>query len=112
MNRVKVDQSGFEYIRFIAAEPRMKYEDGKRLDEQERDGAGTPLFAVTCLAKVAGSAKPDTITVKIPMTEAPAIEEFAKVAFANLSAYAYATRGDRAQLSFSADKIGKAREQR
>ena len=67
---------------------------------------------MTCLAKVAGATKPETITVKIPMAEAPAIDEFSKVAFANLSAYAYATRGDRAQLSFSADKMGKAREQR
>jgi hypothetical protein len=112
MNRVAVDQAGFEYIRFIAAEPRMRYEDGKRLEEQERNDAGTPLFTVTCLAKVAGATKPETITVKVPMVEVLAIEEFTKVAFANLSAYAYAAHGDRARLSFSADKMGKVREQR
>ena len=110
MKRVKVDQTGFEYIRFIASEPRMKYENGQRVDEQERDGNGTPLYTITCLAKVAGTVKPETITVKVPMTAEPNIDEFAKVAFANLSAYAYASKGDRAQLSFSADKIGKARE--
>lgn len=112
MNRITVDQKGFEYIRFIAAEPRMKYEDGRRLDEQERNDGGMPIFTITCLAKVIGAAKPDTITVKVAMAEAPAIEEFTKIGFVNLSAYAYATGSDRAQLSFSADQVGKLQERR
>ena len=107
MNRVTVDQKSFEYIRFIAAEPRMRYEDGRRLEEQEKNAEGVPLFAITCLAKTAGAAKPETITVKVPMEKEPTIAEFEKIGFVNLSAYAYATRGDRAQLSFSADQMGK-----
>ena len=110
MNRVKVDQGGFEYMRFIAIEPRMKYANGRKTDEQERNGEDIPMYTVTCLAKVKGANKPETITVKVPMATEPKVDEFAKVAFANLTAYAYASGNDRAQLSFQAEKMGLARE--
>lgn len=109
MNRVVVDQNGFEYFRFLGADPKMKYQDGQQTGAQDMDENGVPLFNILCLAKAAGASKPETITVKVPMAGAPALDEFAKIAFANLSAYAYAS-GNRAQLSFSADKVGKARE--
>lgn len=109
MNRVVVDQGGFEYFRFLGAEPKMKYEDGQQTGAQDADENGVPLFSILCLAKPAGASKPETITVKVPMAAAPTLDEFAKIAFANLSAFAYAS-GNRAQLSFSADKVGKARE--
>ena len=48
--------------------------------------------------------------MKVPMATEPKVDEFAKVAFANLTAYAYASGNDRAQLSFQAEKMGLARE--
>ena len=65
MNRVFIDQSGFEYIRYLSAEPRMKYVDGEATNEQDRDENGTPLFGIVCLAKQKGATKPETITVKV-----------------------------------------------
>ena len=109
MNRVYVDQNGFDYIRYLSMEPRFKYVDGNQSDEQDTDDDGTPLYSVVCLAKQQGSTKPETITVKMAFTQPPSIEEFSKVRFAGLSALAYPS-GNRAQLSFSAEKIGKAKE--
>lgn len=106
MNRVFVDQNGFDF-RFLTTEPRYKYLNGKVTDEPETDAEGNPLASLICLAKPVGANKPETITVKIPAAGiTSSLEEFDKIAFANLSAYAYAS-GDRAQLSFSADKVGK-----
>lgn len=109
MNRVAIDQGGFEYFRFLSAEPKMKYQDGQATGMQDADDEGTPLFNIVCLAKQNGAIKPDTISVKVPMKAAPAIEEFATIGFVNLTAFAYASN-NRAQLSFSADKVGKTRE--
>lgn len=109
MNRIFVDQSGFDYFRYLSVEPKMKYQNGRATEEQDTDDAGTPLFNIICLAKPTGASKPETISVKVPMSSAPTLEEFALVAFARLSAFAYAS-GDHAQLSFSADKVGKIKE--
>lgn len=108
MNRVKVDQTGFGSIRFMEAEPKMKYEDGKLTDQQDTDENGVPLFSITCAIKPTGG-RGEVITVKVPSAQPPAFEEFSKIAFANLTAYAYVA-GNRSQFSFSADKVGKARE--
>ena len=109
MNRVHVDLAGFEYIRYLNAEPKMKFVNGQATDQQDTDENGVPYFGIVCLAKPKGANKPETITVKVPMAAAPTIEEFAKIGFADLTAFAYAT-GDRAQLSFQASKVGKTRE--
>lgn len=109
MNRVFVDQAGFEYVRFLSAEPKMKFVDGQPTEQQDTDEVGTPLFSLVCLAKPKGANKPETITVKVPMPQAPAIEEFATIGFVNLSAFAYVS-GNRANFSFSADKVGKVKE--
>lgn len=109
MNRVFVDQAGFEYVRYLNAEPKMKFVNGQATDEQDRDENGVPYYGVVCLAKSKGASKPETITVKIAMAAPPNIEEFAKVGFAELTAFAYAS-GDRAQLAFQASKVGKTRE--
>ena len=109
MLRVKVDQAGFDYFRFIAADAKMKYENGQRTDEQETNAEGVPLFTVTVLAKEKGATKPETITVKVPSSKPITIDEFSIVGFINLSAFAWAN-GGRANLSFSADKVGQIKE--
>lgn len=109
MNKVFVDQSGFEYIRYLSAEPRTKYVDGVATDEQDRDENGTPFYGVVCLAKQKGATKPDTITVKIALSQPPSVEEFSKIGFVGLSALAYVS-GNRAQMAFSAEKMGKTKE--
>lgn len=109
MNRVFIDQSGFEYIRYLSAEPRMKYVDGEATNEQDRDENGTPLFGIVCLAKQKGATKPETITVKVALPQEPQIAEFSPIGFVGLAALAY-NSGNRAQLAFSAEKMGKTKE--
>lgn len=110
MNRVIIDQSSYEYFRFLSAEPKMKYEDGQRTDEQETNAEGVPLFVYTILCKEEGAGKPETITVKAPSQKAPNIPEFAAVGFHRLAAFAWVS-GNRANLSFSADAVGMLKEQ-
>lgn len=109
MNRVFVDQGGFEYIRYLSAEPRTKYVDGVATDEQDRDESGVPIYGIVCLAKSREATKPETITVKIALPQPPAIEEFTKIGFVGLTALAY-NNGNRAQMAFSAEKMGKAKD--
>lgn len=110
MQRVVIDQNAFEYFRFIAVDPKMRYEDGKPTDEQETNRDGEPLFNVTVIAKEKGASKPETITVKVPSSKPITIPEFAAIGFVNLSAFAWCSN-NRANLSFSADKVGQLKEQ-
>lgn len=105
MQRVVIDQSAYEYFRFLSAEPKMKYEDGQRTNEQETNAEGVPVFVYTVLTKEKGAGKPETITVKAPSAKEPNIQEFEAIGFKNLSAFAYVA-GNRANLSLSADLVG------
>ena len=107
MNRVSLPMASFDYIRYLSAEPRMKFIDGKRSEEPELSPEQIPIYSITCLAKAHEASKPETINIKVPMETEPNIPELAQVAFAGLSAYAYAI-GDRAALSFSAERMATA----
>lgn len=105
MQRVVIDQSAYEYFRFLSAEPKPLYRDGQRTDEQETTPEGVPIYVYTILAKEQGAGKPETITVKAPSKNEPQIQEFAAIGFQNLTAFAYVA-GNRANLSLSADRVG------
>lgn len=109
MNRVKIDPTAYTYWRFVSAEPKMKFEDGLRTDEQETNAAGVPMYVYTLLVKEDETTKPETVTVKAPSAKPPTIPEFSPVGFVNLTAFAWVS-GNRANLSFSADRIGMLKE--
>lgn len=108
MNRVKVDPAGFGTIILMGVEPKMKYEDGVLTNQQDTDATGLPIYSLTCAIQPTDG-KPEMITVKVAAAQQPAIEPLTKIAFANLTAFAYVAR-NRAEFSFTAEKVGKARE--
>lgn len=104
-NKVLVDTNGYEYFKFISAEPKLKYLDGQKSNEVEVNEKGETIYIVSVLTKEKSGTKPETITVKVPSPKEPNIPEFSNVGFINLTAFAYA-QNNRANISFSADKVG------
>lgn len=116
MQKVAVNQQGFEYINYLEAEPRMIFEDGVETNVQETSPDQQPMWNITCLAKskflpgMTKKPKPETILVKVPMAKKPEIEPHTPVNFVNLVASAFVSSGW-GQLSFAAARMEAVEKQ-